>query len=114
MGGTQSVKRCNLLVATFETIAKIRANLRFHSHQKTLASGKSVRRHHVHMHTRDEPGVNLNTAHHLENTFAFEPPLTIQSNIDDLLAGPEVISVDEIDAEFDALEVSVSKREDWM
>ncbi|KAG1882059.1 hypothetical protein F4604DRAFT_1577538, partial [Suillus subluteus] len=51
MGGTQSVKRCNLSVATFETIAKIHANLRFHSHQKTLASGKSVCRRHAHMHT---------------------------------------------------------------
>ncbi|KAG1860219.1 hypothetical protein DFJ58DRAFT_701464 [Suillus subalutaceus] len=55
--------------------------------------------------TRDEPGIDLDTARNLENTFAFEPPLTIQSNnIDDLLAGPEDISVDEIDAEFDALE----------
>ncbi|KAG2048524.1 hypothetical protein BDR06DRAFT_975910 [Suillus hirtellus] len=41
----------------------------------------------------------------LKNMFAFEPPLTIQSNnSDDLLTGPGDISVDEIDAEFDALE----------
>ncbi|KAG1775271.1 hypothetical protein EV702DRAFT_955637, partial [Suillus placidus] len=103
--GSQSVKRCNLSVATFETITKIHANLRFHSHQKTLASGRPVCHRHAHMHTRDEPGIDLNTARNLENTFAFEPPLTIQSNnSDDLLTGPEDISVDEIDAEFDALE----------
>ncbi|KAG2075463.1 hypothetical protein BDR04DRAFT_1150274 [Suillus decipiens] len=52
----------------------------------------------------DEAGIDLDTACNLENTFAFEPPLTIQSNnSDDLLTGPEDISVDEIEAEIDAL-----------
>ncbi|KAG2073668.1 hypothetical protein BDR04DRAFT_1229899 [Suillus decipiens] len=66
--------------------------------------GRPVHRRHAHMHTRDEAGIDLDTACNLENTFAFELPLTIQSNnSDDLLTGPEDISVDEIDAEFDAL-----------
>ncbi|KAG1824458.1 uncharacterized protein BJ212DRAFT_1475760 [Suillus subaureus] len=57
------------------------------------------------MHTRDEPGINLDTVCNLENTFTFEPPLAIQNNnSDDLLTGLEDISVDEINAEFDALE----------
>ncbi|KAG2159290.1 uncharacterized protein EDB93DRAFT_1075096, partial [Suillus bovinus] len=30
MGSTQSPKRCNLSVDTFEALAKIRANLRYH------------------------------------------------------------------------------------
>jgi hypothetical protein len=45
--------------------------------------------------------IDLDTAHNLENTFAFEPPLTIQSNNNhdgNLLAGPDDMSVDEINA----------------
>ncbi|KAG2076627.1 hypothetical protein BDR04DRAFT_1089785 [Suillus decipiens] len=51
MGSTQSPKRCNLSVDTFEALAEIRANLRYHTHQRAVANGKPTRRRHAHMHT---------------------------------------------------------------
>ncbi|KAF9238562.1 hypothetical protein BU15DRAFT_8359, partial [Melanogaster broomeanus] len=59
-------------------------------------------RYHAHMHTRNEPGINLEVAKGLEDNFTWVPPLLAVSDND--LAGPESISLDEIDAEFAALE----------
>jgi hypothetical protein len=36
MGSTQSLKHCNLMVDTFEALAKIQANLHYHTHQKEV------------------------------------------------------------------------------
>ncbi|KAG2072256.1 hypothetical protein BDR04DRAFT_1096838 [Suillus decipiens] len=44
MGSTQSSKRCNLSVDTFEALAKIRANLRYHTHQKAVGQLVDVMR----------------------------------------------------------------------
>lgn len=104
MGSTQSPKRCNLSVDTLEALAKIRANLRYHT-QKAVANGKPTRRRHAHMHTGAQPGINVEIAADLEANFAWAPPLAPQTeNIDDDLAGPESISLDEIDAAFALLE----------
>ncbi|KAG2117129.1 uncharacterized protein F5147DRAFT_671345 [Suillus discolor] len=90
MGSTQSPKRCNLSVDTFEALAKIRVNLRYHSHQKAVVNGKPIRRRHAHMHTNAEPGINIDTATDLEANFAWAPPLAPQTqNIDDDLVGPD-------------------------
>ncbi|KAF9234431.1 ribonuclease H-like domain-containing protein [Melanogaster broomeanus] len=70
LGSTQSPRRCNLSVDTFETLGKIR--------------------------------INLEVAKGLEDNFTWVPPLSAVSDND--LAGPESISLDEIDAEFAALE----------
>ncbi|KAG2362535.1 hypothetical protein BDR07DRAFT_1484740 [Suillus spraguei] len=95
MGSTQSPKRCNLSVDTLEALAKIRANLRYHT-QKAVANGKPTRRRHAHMHTGAQPGINVEIAADLEANFAWAPPLAPQTeNIDDDLAGPESISLDE-------------------
>ncbi|KAG2073433.1 hypothetical protein BDR04DRAFT_1141238 [Suillus decipiens] len=105
MGSTQSPKRCNLSVDTFEALAKIRANLRYHTHQKAVANGKPARRRHAHMHTGAQPGIHVDIAADLEANFAWAPPLAPQTqNVDDDLAGPESISLDEIDAAFALLE----------
>ncbi|KAG2063002.1 hypothetical protein BDR04DRAFT_1039389, partial [Suillus decipiens] len=105
MGSTQSPKRCNLSVDTFEALAKIRANLRYHNHQKAVANGKPTRRRHAHMHTGVQPGINVDIAADLGANFAWAPPLAPQTqNVDDDLAGPESISLDEIDAAFALLE----------
>jgi hypothetical protein len=55
------------------------------------------------MHTNAQPGINIDVAADLEADFAWAPPLAPQ-NIDDDLAGPESISLDEIDAAFALLE----------
>jgi hypothetical protein len=57
------------------------------------------------MHTNAQPGINIDVAADLEADFAWAPPLGPQTqNIDDDLAGPESISLDEIDAAFALLE----------
>ncbi|KAG1857413.1 hypothetical protein F4604DRAFT_1906481 [Suillus subluteus] len=51
------------------------------------------------------PGINIDVAADLEANFAWAPPLATQTqNIDDDLAGPESISLDEIDVAFALLE----------
>ncbi|KAF9231857.1 hypothetical protein BU15DRAFT_90811 [Melanogaster broomeanus] len=102
LGSTQSPQRCNLSVQTFETLGKICANLRHHVHSKDTAMGKETRRWHAHMHTRKEPGINMEVVEDLNENFTWLPPLSALS--DDDLAGPETISVDDVDAEFAALE----------
>ncbi|KAF9243739.1 ribonuclease H-like domain-containing protein [Melanogaster broomeanus] len=102
LGSTQSPRRCNLSVDTFETLGKIRANLNHHLYMKKLATGQQTRRQHAHMHTREEPGINVEVMKDLRDNFTWVPPLSALS--DDELAGPETISLDEIEAEFAALE----------
>jgi hypothetical protein len=105
LGGTQSVKRCNLSVNTFQTLGKIRANLRYHIHLKNVADGKPTRHRHAHMHTTELPGIDTDVAKQLETDFAFVPPLAaVSSDTSCNLEGPESISLDDIDAEFARLE----------
>jgi hypothetical protein len=61
------------------------------------------------MHTREEVDIAVETAQNLEVSFAWALS-TEPRNADDLLAGPESISPDDIATEFAALEVlSVEK-----
>ncbi|KAG1733162.1 hypothetical protein EDB19DRAFT_2041319 [Suillus lakei] len=72
--------------------------------QPTKPSGKSTRRRHDHMHTREEVGIAVETAQDVETSFAWAPPLSTEPrDADDLLAGPESISPDNVAAEFAAL-----------
>ncbi|KAG1846896.1 hypothetical protein F4604DRAFT_1958802 [Suillus subluteus] len=69
---------------------------------KTAEAGKSTRRR---MHTREEVGTAVETAQDLEASFTWALPLSTKSrDADDLLAGPESISPDDIAAEFAGLE----------
>lgn len=66
----------------------------------------------MHMHTREEVGINVDVAQDLEANFAWAPPLAAEpQDLDDLLAGPETISADEIAEAFDALEVEENLEE---
>lgn len=97
LGMTQSPRHCNLKIETFEMLGKIRGNLRHHLHEKMAAAGKKVWK-------RQMPGIDLDVAGDLENNFAWVPPLALASkNVDDDLAGPESIMMEELDAEFDKL-----------
>lgn len=102
LGSTQSPRRCNLSVDTFETLGKIYANLNHHLYLKKLATGQQTRRQHAHMRIQDEPGINLEVVKDLQDNFTWVPPLSALSDGD--LAGPETVSLDEIDAEFATLE----------
>lgn len=109
LGNTQSPRRCNLSVSTFETLGKIRANLNYHIHTTKAANGGKTRRRHAHMHTRDQPGINVDVAKDLEERFTWVPPLLAHSDED--LAGPEAISLDEVDALFSAFEQVIEGEE---
>ncbi|KAG2074425.1 hypothetical protein BDR04DRAFT_1093130 [Suillus decipiens] len=100
---TQSPKRCNLSVDTFEALAKIQMNLRYHTQQKVVANGTATRRH-AHMHTGAQPGINVDVAADLEAIFAWAPLAPRTQNVDDDLAVPESISLDKIDVAFSLLE----------
>ncbi|KAG2159289.1 uncharacterized protein EDB93DRAFT_278239 [Suillus bovinus] len=64
------------------------------------------------MHTNAQPGINIDVAADLEANFAWAPPLAPQTqNVDDDLAGPESISLDEIDAAFALLERDAMEQE---
>ncbi|KAN0078088.1 hypothetical protein V8E55_001484, partial [Tylopilus felleus] len=69
-----------LSVSTFETLRKIRANLNYHVHSTKAANGEPTRRHHAHMHTQAQPGINMDVAKNLEESFTWVPPLVGQSD----------------------------------
>ena len=106
LGGVQSPRRCNLTVEHFEALGKIRTNLAFQIWEKErIKLGRIPRRRHAHMHTRDGPSINVNLAEDLEGTFTWTPPLAVQDpDKPDELAGPESISMEELEAEFDRYE----------
>ncbi|KAN0080283.1 hypothetical protein V8E55_009849 [Tylopilus felleus] len=91
LGGTQSVKRCNLTVDTFEALSKLHSSYVHHLH--------------THMHTQPQLGINPEVAADLTKNFTGVPPLAAQSesDSDDCLAGPEAVTDEELSSAFDAL-----------
>ncbi|KAG2065525.1 hypothetical protein BDR04DRAFT_1108362, partial [Suillus decipiens] len=75
LGGIKNVKRCNLIVRTFETLGKLRYNHSYHVHQRAPAAGQPVRRQHAHMHTRNNGGIDTDLAMDLDTNFAWTLPL---------------------------------------
>ncbi|KAG2113740.1 uncharacterized protein F5147DRAFT_759024 [Suillus discolor] len=77
-----------------------------HSAIKAAEGGKSTRRRHAHLHTREEVGIAVKIVQDLEASFGWAPPLSINPrDADNLLVGPESISYDDnIAAEFAAPE----------
>ena len=109
LGNTQSPRWCNLSVSTFETLRKICTNLNYHIHTSKIANNEKTWCHHAHMHIRDQPGININVAKDLEERFTWVPLLLAQSNED--LAGPEAISLNELDALFSTVGQAVESEE---
>jgi hypothetical protein len=65
------------------------------------------------MHTRTESGINVDLVNDLNKTFTWTPPFSLQSdNDDDLLAGPEGLTLDDIDAAFEELEDELRKEKE--
>ncbi|KAF8239693.1 hypothetical protein L208DRAFT_1236636, partial [Tricholoma matsutake] len=58
LSGTQSTKRCNLSVSTFEMLGKLHANYFRHLYSQDHAAGKPIHHCHAHMHMRTESGIN--------------------------------------------------------
>lgn len=74
LGGTQSNRRCNLSVDTFEKLGKLRSNYSYQMYQRDRSLGKSTHRRHAHMHTRPEDGINQEIVEDLERDMAWVPP----------------------------------------
>ncbi|KAG2061175.1 hypothetical protein BDR06DRAFT_978764 [Suillus hirtellus] len=103
-GTTQSARRYNLSVETFEILGKIHMNLQHHSAIKATEAGTSAHHQHTHIHTHKEVGIAVETAQDLEASFLWAPLLSAEPHdTDDLLAGSESIPPDNIAAEFVAL-----------
>jgi hypothetical protein len=101
LGGTQTPKRCNLSVETFETLRKLCANYSYHLYQHDCTAGKSTHRRHNHMHTRSTRGINVELTEEIESTFSYIPPLAVSSKTsDDFFDDPEDFSLDELEKEF--------------
>ncbi|KIK36287.1 hypothetical protein CY34DRAFT_109580 [Suillus luteus UH-Slu-Lm8-n1] len=90
----------------------IHANLCYEQAKRAEDNGKPAHCRHMHMHTHEEVGINVDVAQDLEVNFAWAPPLAAEpQDADDLLAGPETISADEITEVFNALEVQENLEE---
>ena len=59
-------------------MGKLRANYNYHLHQQARAAGKPIRRQHAHMHTRNEPGINVDLTTDLKTNFTWTLPLATQ------------------------------------
>jgi len=94
LGGTQSVKRCNLTVENLEALSKYA----YHLYQMDCAAGKSTHRKHAHMHTLSHTGIDTNLTNKLATTFTWMPPLrlAVDESDEDYLAGPESITDKEL------------------
>ncbi|KAJ3501877.1 hypothetical protein NMY22_g18775 [Coprinellus aureogranulatus] len=105
LGGVQGVHRCNLTVPNFETLAKLRSNYKRAIFERAKAQGKSTRRRHAHMHTRDAPGIDVNLVEDIKANFTFESPDSGSTNPVNLenespLRGLEDITEEEIEAAY--------------
>ena len=108
LAGVQSPKRCRLTVALMETLGILR-----NYYTNELAGGKAIHRRHAHMHTGDGNGINTEKLTELMSHWAFE---TDSSNApsDEGLAGPEDISLDEIEQAYRDLEGRESEDGDGL
>ncbi|KAF8122145.1 hypothetical protein EV363DRAFT_1557947 [Boletus edulis] len=104
LGSTQSAKRCNLTVETFEALSKLRSNYSQHLYKMDRMAGKSTHRKHAHMHTQPQRGIDTGLVNNLVKTFTWSPPLGVDSDgDDDLLAGPESITDAELIEAFETV-----------
>ena len=106
LGGIQGVKHCNLTIDNFKTLGKLRNNYSYHLQQHNKQLGKTTQRKHGHMHTRAQPGINVDLATDLTTNFTWTPPIAATPAVgtNDNLLGPESITPDELDEAFGALE----------
>ncbi|KAJ7617927.1 hypothetical protein FB45DRAFT_756335, partial [Roridomyces roridus] len=83
LGGTQSARRCNLLVETMEKTGRVRGHLNHTLRERRKASGQSIQRKHAHMHTRTSAGIDTDLAKDLDCPITWIPPLDRPDEITD-------------------------------
>jgi hypothetical protein len=105
LGGVQDVKRVNLSMDTFESIGKIKGNLRRHEHATLKASGIRTRRRHAHMHTHE--GMVLTEGD--DGSLSWTPPLSANTPTQDIHTEPDVIDLTEVDAAFESIAKEIAE-----
>ncbi|KAK7045151.1 ribonuclease H-like domain-containing protein [Favolaschia claudopus] len=113
LSGIQGVKRCNLSVPTFESLGKLRNNYSYHIYQQHRAAGLPVHRKHGHMHTRAEPGIDVDLVDDLEASFTWKPPLIVENISDgDGIGVPiEQMTPEQIEAELNTWEAELAAEQ---
>ncbi|KAI0056370.1 hypothetical protein BV25DRAFT_1978033, partial [Artomyces pyxidatus] len=107
LGGIHTPRRSNIGVDKLETLGTLRNHYIYALKDEAAAKGKSTRRKHGHMHTREEGGINVETANDLLADFSWiGPPISTEAlaGEDEHMQGPETISLEELDAEFARLD----------
>jgi hypothetical protein len=111
LGGVQTPKRCNLTVENFEALGKIRSNLQRTYHEGLKAEGKPIRRHHGHMHTRSEPGINASIVEE-EEALTWKSPLSNTAPTSDETGTESEPTDEEITIAFKELEAELDHEND--
>ncbi|KAK7039668.1 DUF659 domain-containing protein [Favolaschia claudopus] len=113
LSGIQGVKRCNLSVPTFESLGKLRNNYSYHIYQQHRAAGLPVHRKHGHMHTRAEPGIDVDLVDDLEASFTWKPPLIVENISDGDGTGVpiEQMTPEQIEAELNTWEAELAAEQ---
>ena len=111
LGHIQGVRRCNLSVSHMQTLGCLRNHYQGAINEKKKELGQSTRRKHAHMHTREGGGVNSQKVADLMRNWTLQSPPASGNKEDEddtELEGPEDITAEELDAEFDRLQLNSS------
>jgi hypothetical protein len=111
LGHIQGVRHCNLSVSHMQTLGSFRNYYQGVVDKKKKESGQSTRRKHVHMHTREGGGINPQKVADLTKNWTIQSPLTSrgkEGEEDIELIGLEDITAEELDAEFNRLQLMPS------
>lgn len=111
LGHIQGVRRCNLSVSHMQALGSLRNHYQGVVDKKKKESGQPTRRRHAHMHTREGGGVDPQKAADLTRNWTIQSPLTSgaeEGEEDTELMGLEDITAEELDAEFDRLQLTTT------
>ncbi|RDB15798.1 hypothetical protein Hypma_003642 [Hypsizygus marmoreus] len=112
LGGVQTMKRSKLTVPHLETLGMLRNHYIRLLHEEAVRMGKATRRKHAHMHTQDEPGINVERVQELVDNFMLTSIPLVTGYEGAELDGPESITLEDIDAEFEKLSEQAFSSED--
>jgi hypothetical protein len=112
LGGFQTAKRSHLTIPHMQTFGTLRSDYVHQLHEVTIAAGKFMRRKHAHMHTpREGSGINVGRVDDLYKDVLWTPQLL--TGYDDAdIEGPELITLEDIDAEFNRLDEQLASAAD--
>ena len=115
LGHIQGARRCNLSVSHMQTLGSLRNFYQGVADKKKKESGQSTRRKHAHMHTCEGGGVDSEKVANLLKNWTFQSPLTPGNEGDEgdtEMMGLEDITAEELEAEFDRLDLRSSDLQD--